>query len=202
MLTQGVDGVGGDEGLWVSLAELARMRGVSKQAIAKRVARLEAQHAVTVRPGDRGSRLVNVAEFDKAAGDTTDAVRQLNGAPQKVAVTESGALSQQQTRRARYAADLSRLELEERLGRLLPIKDVEDAMTRCAEAMVRVIDQISSRADDVSAAVARDGSQGARAFLRDLARDLRVRLGDEMRLLQRSAPANEDMPDSEDPAAV
>jgi DNA-binding MarR family transcriptional regulator len=192
MLTAGDDGVVSDH---VSLAELARLRGVSKQAITKRVDRLEARGSVTTLRGARGARMISIAQFDRATEETTDAVRAANGAQAEHQVA-SPKLAQAQALRAGYAAETARLDLEERLGKLLPIADVEAAMTRCAEAMVRLIDQLPARADENAAAVAKDGTQGARMFLRDAARDLRARLAQEMRLLGAAKEADEAEADS------
>ena len=175
MLTTGDDGVVSDH---VSLAELARLRGVSKQAITKRVDRLEQRGAVATW---RGARLISVAAFDRATEETTDAVRAGNGA-QADAPIASPKLAQAQALRAGYAAELARLDLEERKGNLVPTAEVAAAMTECATALARGIDQLPARADDLASAVAKDGTAGARALMRTIARDLRATLAREMKL--------------------
>jgi DNA-binding MarR family transcriptional regulator len=178
MLTTGDDGVVSDH---VSLAELARLRGVSKQAITKRVDRLEQRGAVATWRGARGARLISVAAFDRATEETTDAVRAGNGA-QADAPIASPKLAQAQALRAGYAAELARLDLEERKGNLVPTAEVAAAMTECATALARGIDQLPARADDLASAVAKDGTAGARALMRTIARDLRATLAREMKL--------------------
>lgn len=186
------------EGLWLTVSELARQRGVDKAAISRRITRL----GLELRPGPRNSKLVNVAAFDHAVGTSTDAVRAANSA--KAAAREQASsdgedkvLSREQARRAAYDADLKKLDLDERLGKLLPVDSIEDAMTRCAEAMVRAIDQISSRSDDLAAAVAREGSAGARRELKSIARDLRETLARELRLLEASGQPEAEKPDAD-----
>jgi DNA-binding MarR family transcriptional regulator len=180
--------VEGEQGYWLSVSELARLRGVDKAAISRRAKRYEEQGLLKPKAGRGGVKLICVAEFDRAAGMATDAVRELNGAgggaaPAPVAATAGDpVLPREQARRAAYDADLKKLDLDERLGKLLPVEDVEHAMVECAEAMVRIIDQVPGRAEEVAAAVASDGTAGARTFLRDFARDLRTRLAQEMRL--------------------
>ena len=39
------------DGLWMSVSDLAKQKGISKQALAKRVGRLEAQGLLSVRSG-------------------------------------------------------------------------------------------------------------------------------------------------------
>jgi DNA-binding MarR family transcriptional regulator len=56
----------------LDITALARLRGVHKAAISRRVARLEAQGPLKSRPGPNGTKLVNVVEFDRAAADNVD----------------------------------------------------------------------------------------------------------------------------------
>lgn len=170
------------EGLWLPISEVARIKGVSKQAVAKRVDRLVEQGLISTRAGERGAKLVNVAEYDRAIGQTEDAVRALNGAGAASAPAPSRAdggdpvLAREQARRAAYDADMKQMDLEERLGNILLLVDVQGAMALCAEKMVRVIEQLPSRSDDLAGAVGRDGATGARAELKKIARELREAL--------------------------
>ena len=184
------------DGLWLTVSDLARQRGITKGPLSRRVARLEDQGLLTTRPGERGSKLINVAEFDKVTGETTDAVRELNGntaktAPLPLSTPGDPVLAREQARRAAYDADLKQLDLKERLGQVVPIDDVEAAMVRVAETMVRTIDQLPSFADDLAAAVAKDGVHGARTFLKSKARDLRDALAKNLRLLEAEGRAME-----------
>lgn len=191
-------------GLWMSVSDLAKRAGVKKQSIAERIARFEANGLVHTRPGPGRTKLVNVAEFDRAAGDTIDLTRAANGggrtdaesAPELPATSETPSASRsyslEQARRTSYEAELKRLDLEERLGKLLPIEDVTNAMTRCAEAMVRAIDQLPSKADDLASAVAANGSQGAARALKTIAHDLRETLARELASLESTATPNDE----------
>ena len=110
-----------NDGLWLSISEIARLKGKSRQAIAKRVALLVARASYT-RPGENGTKLVNLAQFDRVVGEVGDAIKE--GAAETRAEIEaaeapaSPALRDHQARAAKYAADLKFLDLEERLGRL------------------------------------------------------------------------------------
>ena len=171
-------------GLWLSISALAKLRGVSKQAISKRAERLHAQGLLSRRDGPRSTVLINVAEFDRAVGDTTDLARATTHADAPAPKKEGAALvySDEQARRVAYLADIAKLDLDERLGKLAPIDAIEAAMVRCAEAMVRIIDQLPARADDLAIAVAAEGAPGARAALKGFARDLRETLARELKL--------------------
>lgn len=204
MLTLGLDTVdGGLAGLWVTVSDLARQKGISKQAASKRIDRLESQGLLKTKPGERGAKLVNLAQFNKVTADTTDGIREINGksaagpseAPEEQGETRR-ALIDQQTRRAAYDADLKQLELEEKLGRLLPVEDVEQSMVRVAESMVRVIDQMPLRADELANAVAKEGSVGARGVLKAIARDLRDQLAKNLKILGKEDAGRDDEPDA------
>jgi len=129
---------------------------------------------------------VSLAQFDHVTRETTDVVRQSNGSAKSVPDADESstkALSYSQARTAEYNAELKKMELEERQGKLIRVEAVTEAMTRCAEALVREIEQIATKADDLATAVAKDGTQGARGVLKGLARDLRENLARNMRIL-------------------
>lgn len=166
----------------VTISDLARREGVSKQAISKRVARFAAENKLTVHDGPRGSRLVSLAEFDRVVGQTADLGRTAAAATVRRAAEPSAshAFTSEQARHKAYQADLAQLDLEERLGRLVPTAKLAEAGSRIAEAANRVIDAFAGRADDVAAAVHKDGTPGARAELRTMSRDLRAALAREL----------------------
>jgi DNA-binding MarR family transcriptional regulator len=133
---------------WLPVTDLARARKVSKQALSKRVLRLEGQGLLTTKLGPRGQKLVNVGDFDRVAEETLDAKQAQNGRKSRAAVPHDGGddvfspvLAHEQARKVAYQADLAKLNRDERLGKLLPIEKIADAAAQCAEALVRVIDQ-------------------------------------------------------------
>jgi DNA-binding IscR family transcriptional regulator len=174
---------------WLPVTDLARARKISKQALSKRVLRLEGQGLLTTKLGPRGQKLVNVGEFDRVAEETLDAKQAQNGRRSRAAPDDCGddvfspILAKEQARKVAYQADLAKLQRDEKLGKLLPIEKIADAAAQCAEALVRVIDQLPARADEIASAVAKEGEAGARAFLRSVARDMRERMADEMQRL-------------------
>ena len=166
-----------DAGLWLSVSDIARQKGKSRQAIAKRVDSLVEVGKLETKPGARGTKLVNLAQFDRAIGDVGDAVKE--GAAETRAEAEGDAnknpaLRDHQARAAQYTADLKFLDLEERLGRLVPVAEVADAAAKSAEATVRIIDRLPTYADAIAAAVGRDGLAGAREKFKEIAREMRA----------------------------
>ena len=163
---------------WVSVSELARRLGVDKGPVSRRVARFEAQGLIETKAGERGAKLVDLESFEKAVEETEDAVRAANGAGRSDPV-----LAKEQARKAALQADMAQLDLDERLGRIVTTESVQHAMADCAEALVRVIEQLPGQAEELAGAVAREGVEGARAFLKEIARQWRERLAREMRLI-------------------
>jgi DNA-binding MarR family transcriptional regulator len=167
------------DGFWLSVTELARQRGVDKAAISRRAKRYEEQGLLHPRVGKGGAKMINVAEFDRAAGEATDAVRELNGSQGGAAAVSVATapgdpvLAREQARRASYDADLKKLELEERLGELVPVAAVQEAIVTLSENFVRALDQIPSRAEEGFAEAGKGGLAGFRAFLRSLANGVR-----------------------------
>jgi len=183
-----------EEGLWLSVSDLAAQRGMAKQTLSERAARFEAKGLLRTRPGKGRAKLINVAEFDRACGASTDVVRALNGgasldAPKPPAETEkadpsaSEVLTRENARRAAYTADLAKLELDERLGKLVALDDIVSATVRLGDKIVRQIDQLPTRAEEFAVAVAKDGSAGARAMLKKFAFDLREGIARELAAL-------------------
>ncbi len=177
------------EGYWLSVTELARLRGVDKSAISRRAKRYEEQGLLTPRAGKRGVKMICVAEFDKAAGEATDAVRALNGSRGGAAAAPVAALpgdpvlAREQARRASYDADLKKLELQERLGELVPVEAVREAIVAVSENFVRALDQMPSRAEEGFAEANKGGLAGFRAFLRALANGVRDTLERDLKAL-------------------
>ncbi len=179
------------DGLWGSVSDLAARLGLAKQSVSERVARFEANGLLTTRPGKGRAKLVNFAEFDRAAGIATDITRQLNGggSPQPSLPapdaepkdpTASETLTRENARRAAYTADLAYLELKEKLGKLVRREDVMQATVALADVMVRAIEDLPSHHAEIAEAVGQDGAAGARSALKRLAFDLREKLAAEL----------------------
>ena len=165
-----------DAAFFVSIGEIAASRGVSRQAVHKRLRRLEESGIkVEIRKSKTGETLIRVAEFDRATGEATDLSRSTrHAAPASAAeASASSAYTSAQTRKANYAADLARLELLERVGKLVPVEDVETVGDLIGGAVVAEIERLPSHADEMAAAVARDGVAGARLLFKKIAHALR-----------------------------
>lgn len=159
-------------------AAYAKHRGVSRQAINKLV---KAEKIPVHGP----RKCIDPAEADRALGETRERINvpaddelPLDGAP-----SSSSKLTEHKAFRESYLARLSQLDYEERIGLLLPIEGVTRAMERCAESVVRDIDQLASHADDLAGAFKAGGMKGLRAALKRLSHEMRDTVAANMRLL-------------------
>jgi hypothetical protein len=135
-----------DDGLWLSVTELAAKKGVGKSTISEKVGRLVEAGRLTVKPGAGKQKLINLAEYDTAIGAVGDGARE-QGAATKAAdrpgatdapkLPPDGRLRDEQTRDKAYAADLKFIELERARGNLLAVADfdplAEDAASRIGD---------------------------------------------------------------------
>ena len=206
-VTAGVDAR--PAGLMLSVSEIAQQKGVSKQAVSKRVARLEASGAIKTRRGPRGKALINIAEYDRAIGETGDLAHAqapddapLFAAADSVSETASATYSREQAREKSYKAELARLDLDERLGKLVAVNDVAAAGSKIADALVRAIDQLPTRAGELLAASERGGVEGIRAVLRTMGRELRDRASSELVALADVGQAKTVRATADDPVAA
>ena len=190
-LTGKVDGH--SDQLWVTVSELANIKGVKKQAVSKRLKGLEERGLVSTKPGPRGSKLVNRAEYDHAIGEAGDAVKE-NAAETVKAEPRDPRLRDAQADKVSYEAELRKLDLAERRGQVVAISGpdgVEAAMVRAGEIITRQIESLPRRADELATVVARDGAAGARVKLKEIARDMQKKVAEALIDLQREGEENE-----------
>lgn len=184
--------------LEMNYAEYAKHRGVSRQAISKAIAS-ERIPKTCIRTRPSGAKVIDVAAADLALGQTQSRINE--PAPSNANFADSAAaagegegaaaapasdapgLTKARTETEQYRARLAQLEYEQRIGRLVSIEDVTLSMERCAEVLVRDIDQLPAEADDLAAAFARDGAAGLRVALKETARRIRGRIAENMRLI-------------------
>ena len=177
-------GVDTRSGLWVPIAELARMRGLARPAMYRKVDGLVGRGLLELRLDERGAKLVSPAQYDRAIAQGGDLGR-LQGAATRRArsttvsptvppdVVGGPVYTREQARRTAYLADLAHIELQERLGRLTSVDELRAAATRAAEEIVGVIERLPLAADDLAAALSLDGVHGLRVSLRATARRMR-----------------------------
>ncbi|MGO7576586.1 winged helix-turn-helix domain-containing protein [Rhizobium ruizarguesonis] len=158
----------GSDGVWLTIAELAKRKGISRQSASERINRLEQDGLIATRRDGR-SRLVELATFDRAVGQTGNAFRE-QGAETKRETTEqpTAALRDAQTQRAQYESKLKALDYAERTGQLVPIKGehgVETALVKATEVIIRELGAPLNWVSEILETV-RDGEPALRRLLR------------------------------------
>jgi hypothetical protein len=188
----------------MSVSELARAKRRDKALISRQVAALEQAGRLTTYAGDRNVKLVDVAAFDLARGEVGDAfklqaaatsreMRDPPAAAEGVApgAPAEGSLAAEQRRKLSYESRLKELELAERLGLLVSIAGVVEALREGGDAIVQLIDRLPLRAAEMAAAVSKEGEPGARALFKTIAFDLRKGIADAWKKIEERGAAEE-----------
>jgi hypothetical protein len=166
--------------LEMTQAQYARHRGVTRQTIHK----LVQSGRIPLITKDDGRKLIDVVVADRALGEARErvVVPDYDSAAQGPPVS-LGELTKARTMTEEYVGRLKQLEFEERIGQLVRIDDVSHAMELCAAAIVRDLDRLSSRAEDLAAALSSGGISSLRGALKEVTRDLRRTLAENMTIL-------------------
>jgi DNA-binding transcriptional ArsR family regulator len=155
------------EGIWLTISELARKKGVNKSTISVRVSALEEEGRITTRKG-AGTKLVELAEYDQAVGEITDLAKAQAAATARAnrfddAAASDGSVGGDATFRAAqqqkvfYEARTKALEFGRLTGQLVAIDRVNSVIAEIGEAIRQPISQLPLHADEISAAAARNG---------------------------------------------
>lgn len=130
------------DGHWVSVSELAKMKGISRQTASEKVSRLEKEGRLSTRMNGR-LRMVELATYDRLVGQVGDAAREIGAATKKTtddASGNGGALRDAQTEKAKYETRLKALDFAERSGQVVPLKGehgIEGALIKVCDQVVR-----------------------------------------------------------------
>jgi phage terminase large subunit GpA-like protein len=158
-LTPDIAPAGAADGLWLSVSQIAERKGVTKQTISEKIAKMVAAGTLSPRPGKGKAKLVNLAEYDRLLGETTDLAREQGAQTKRAGAVSDGVprdptYTARQAERAGYEAELKRLDLEERLGQVRKVEDIEAAAVKCGEAVVRILEETRRRYCTAAAACA------------------------------------------------
>jgi len=171
------------EGIWLTISELARKKGVDKSTISVRVSALEEEGRITTRKGAGKTKLVELAEYDQAVGETTDlskaqaaatarANRLDDAAASDGSVAGDATLREAQRQKLFYEARTKALEYGRQTGQLVAIDRVNSVIAEVGEAIRQPISQLPLHADEINAAAVRDGPAGVRSLLKEIAFNL------------------------------
>jgi hypothetical protein len=179
--------------LQMTQSEYARHRGVTRQTIHKLI---QSGRIPLIATGD-GRKMIDVVAADRALGEARERVAvDDDHLLERTAPGSLGGLTRAKTTVEEYNARLKQLEYEERVRELVRIDDVTRSMVCCAEVIVRELDRLPSRAEDLAAVLSSGGTSALRSALKDVTRELRRTLAENMRIL-----ATEERPDEDGAAA-
>ncbi len=171
--------------MW-SISQIAARDGVSKQAVSRKVGEL-IEHGLTVER-DRLERVtaVNVAEYDLLRGRTADPSKAQ--APGGNAPKSNESYDEALRQKTWLEAERRRLELGELKGELLRTSAVAEAVIACGAAIAKACDRLPGAADDLAAALSREGVHGVRVLLKQIAVRQRTEIADALAAIAAEAP--------------
>lgn len=193
--------------LWLSVSELAKRKGVTKQTMSERIGKLAADGKLEIRQGAHRAKLVNLVQYDLVVGDVMDLAKTQAAATVR-SIREGAARNEEsglpfdgrrmgnfgaaQAERAQYEAELKKLELAERRGQLVAISQVASAVNRIGEAIIQVIERLPLRAAEIAGAATNDGEMGVRVVLKAIVIDTRAAIAEALRGIEREGLAEEE----------
>jgi DNA-binding transcriptional ArsR family regulator len=186
---------GGALGHWLSVAELAKLKGLSRQTVTEKIDRLEREGKLQTRREGR-SRLVELATYDRIVGQVGDASREIGAESKrggKGQLNESGALRDSQAVRAQYEAKLKALDYAERTGQLVPVKGdhgVEAALMKVGDKVLRDLGAPMTWIDEIMSA-ARISEPELRRLMRRKITELRQQVANNLLQIAGDATAAE-----------
>jgi hypothetical protein len=187
-----------DAVLW-TVQQIAERDQISKQAVSSRARRLMAESGLYVETDSRGriTRL-NVVQYDSLRQRFGDAAKAKAPKPKAAApMPAADSRDEAMRRQAWIEAERARLSLDELTGKLVRVAAVADAVATCGDKIAEILDRLPNVADDLAAAVARDGSHGLRQALGGEAHRLRAEIANALRAVTGTAPAEQEVAPAE-----
>ena len=176
---------------WLPLAEVARIKGVTRQTVSERVARLEGQGLLTTRSGPGGTKLVNIGEYEFRVRETADLAKEQAAATAQANFDDPG-YRNAQTQKIKIETAVKAYELRKLRGELVDITRVNDVVAQVGEEIRRPLDQFPLRADEIHAAGASGGAVAVRSKLKEIVFEVRGAITEALRKLADSGGTSGD----------
>jgi hypothetical protein len=176
-----------DPALWLSISEVARRKGLAVPTVFEKAKRLERDGKIEIRPGERGRKLINLAQYDRALGETTDLARSQAAAttrgelldepaaPPGAAPAPGRSFTSAQTSKALYDAGIRAIDFAAARDKVLPIDGdhgVAQAMREVADELVQAIGRMHLAAGEINSIAGKEGERGVRLAIKRLGRDV------------------------------
>jgi DNA-binding MarR family transcriptional regulator len=166
---------------WASITALAELKGWNKAAISRRVARFEEAGLLRARRGPKGEKLVNIEAFDRLIESQGDAVQEMNG--MRASADTDPILSREQAKRAAADAEMKRMDLEERRGRIISADHAERFVDTCSANAQTVLWRLPGLVEEIVSIATKDGVPAARAFVKEHIRAAIAEVGAMVRMV-------------------
>lgn len=165
--------------------EYAAHRGVSKQAVNKRIK----AGKLPVLPDGK----IDAAAADLVWGENTERVNTPDealptGGP-RAPSPDAGGLTRAKTVTEVYNARLAELKYGREVGKYVEAAGIADAGAACGEAVVRIVRTLASKAELIHAAGVKDGVAGVRAALKSTEFEFLTRISDAFSKMAAAAAA-------------
>ena len=155
--------------LMMTISEIAERDGISKQAVSKRVAALVEEHALVVdRDGQGRVTKVDVAQYDHLRAKHGDPSKDQRPEHRPAEPAASDSYDETLRQKTWYYARAKGLALDEQIGSLVRVDELEGAADACGEAITLIVRSLQNETDALAATVARDGAQGLRFALKNI----------------------------------
>jgi hypothetical protein len=177
--------------MW-SISQIADRDGVSKQAVSKKVARLVDLGLSVERDSAGHVAAVNVVEYDRLRGRTDDPSKvQAPGREPPPTAPADESYNEAIRQKTWHEAEKRRLELDELKGKLMRVDRVADAVVHCGASTAKICDRLPGAADELAAALNREGVHGLRVALKQIASRQRSEIADALAGIAAAAPKEE-----------
>ena len=156
--------------IMMTAGEIAGRDGVTPQAVTKKFREL-AERGLEVERDTRGRiTKANVAQYDLLRDRVGDPSKDQRPPREEEPAPLADPQSYDEALRKKtwYEAERKRLELEEQIGTLVRVAEIEESIDTCAEAIAAVVRRLQSETDGLATAVTRDGVHGLRVALKAL----------------------------------
>lgn len=174
--------------------EIAKRDGVSKQAVAKNIRKMVAEHDLPVERDSRDRIMrVSLAHYDHHRGMFANPAKVMPKDEGESEPLRSGD-SFDEARRQNEWLKLTREKIRqaEEQGKLVRADLVEQALVSVGRTIQSEIKRLQNKADDIALAVSREGSSGARKELRNFSTELSQRIASALSEVAQAAPEKDD----------
>lgn len=174
--------------MW-SIGAIAERDGVTRQAVAKIVAKLIEKHDLPVERDSRGRvASVSVVHYDHHRGLVGNGTK----APPKPAAAPKliDGDSYDEARRQQAWLDLARKRLEHQVeqGELVRADMLRQALAKAGRTIQSEVGRLQNRADDLALAVSKEGMHGARLLLRRMSVEINTKIAEALAEIAGTAP--------------